>query len=212
MFAKVDLDSDSDSEDADANDEEEALVLAQYIEACDVYSMGVLVWEVETGEEPWAKEIAKWSKKIAGSGAGSDQIKQQLARTVYQKEKRPKVPAGCSPLITSIIERCWHQDAAQRPAVEMVLGELEGSKELADIAPAFPGGRHLQGSNFKIEYEKLGDTSPSKLQPHQQGRLLHAVESLVEKSCEDSPFDAPHGAAFVQVGSIYTNNQICEGS
>jgi len=140
LFAKVDLDSDSDSEDAN-----ETLVLAQqYTEACDMYSLGVLVWEVETGEVPWAKEIAKWSKKIAGSGTGSDQVRQQLARTVHEKKKRPKLPAGCIPLMSSIIERCWHQDAAQRPAVEAVLDELEGSKELADIVPAFPGGRHLQ--------------------------------------------------------------------
>jgi tRNA A-37 threonylcarbamoyl transferase component Bud32 len=113
LFEKVDLDSDSDSDDT-------PVVAQQYTEACDVYSLGMLVWEVQTGQVPWAAEITKWSKKIAGGAAGNDQIKQQLARTVYEKRKRPKLPVDGSTLIISIIERCWHQEPAQRPPAQVV--------------------------------------------------------------------------------------------
>jgi serine/threonine protein kinase len=171
LFQNIDLDSDSDSEDS------EAPAAHLFTSACDIYSAGILciVWEVVTKQEPWAAEIAKWTKKIAGGGGtSSNQIKQQLAKAVYQKGKRPKLPSDCDPLLRSVIERCWRQDPQQRPPAQAVLDEL-GAQAIS--SPAFPGGRHFQGSNFKREYERCGP-------PQHQHEVLRAVTEIVYGYCD----------------------------
>jgi serine/threonine protein kinase len=134
LFAYL-FEDDSGSDD----DEGGSAIVSVYTIACDVYSVAVLLWEVEAGEVPWAEDVKKWSQSHPGL-----YVERKLAKKVLQKGKRPAIPSECSPLIRSIIERCWHQDPAQRPQVQEVLAELEASEELADIARAFPGGLHLQ--------------------------------------------------------------------
>jgi serine/threonine protein kinase len=207
LFQKVDLDSDSDSEDA-----AEALVVQQYTKKCDMYSLGVLIWEVETTQVPWAVEIAKWSKKIAGAGTGNDQIKQQLATTVFEKRKRPKFPANCTPLIRSIIERCWHHEAEQRPPVQIVLDELEteidaivGHEASAAAAASIMADDYavpdapsyalsnFASSNFKREYEW---TATKPLAAPHTDRLLGAVRRVIEGYCGRHNIDQVRGDNF----------------
>jgi serine/threonine protein kinase len=112
LFADIFADS-SDSEDDDCT--------AIYTMACDVYSGGVLMCEVLSGQQPWQKEIGEWAQK----SLGFDKVKRKLARLVLKKGKRPALPENCHPLIRSITERCWHQEPEQRPPVQVVLDELE---------------------------------------------------------------------------------------
>jgi serine/threonine protein kinase len=88
--------------------------------ACDMYSVGVVIWEVVTGQVPWSVEIQKWSRHKKSHSA----ITYKLLLAV-QNNKRPKIPTGCSSLLQSIIERCWHQDPIQRPTAQDVVAELQ---------------------------------------------------------------------------------------
>jgi serine/threonine protein kinase len=67
--------------------------------ATDVYAFGVLLYELWTGEVPWA-------------GLGDAAIIPAVTAG-----KRPEIPASCPlpPAMHCLIELCWHQDPSERP-------------------------------------------------------------------------------------------------
>jgi serine/threonine protein kinase len=103
-----------------------------YTMKCDLYSAGVLMWEVMTRKSPWIEEWQKWSQ----GGADQIRVQKKLANKVLRNEKRPEIPDNCNPLLRSIIERCWHPNPATRPAAQVVLDELQ-----VEIDRATPASR-----------------------------------------------------------------------
>lgn len=152
---------------ADSDDEEDGCNAAVYTSACDVYSCGVLMWEIMTGEEPWAVEVRAWASK----GWDADRVKCKLAREVFKHKKRPSTAEesggrAIDGATLAVIEPCWHQEASQRPVITVVVqnvGALMG--RLVDFS----------SSNFRREYEQIGN-----LQSHQHGALLNAVEKVTQ--------------------------------
>ncbi|CAN0096500.1 unnamed protein product [Ectocarpus sp. 12 AP-2014] len=70
-------------------------------ELTDVYSFGILCFEVVTRTEPFK------GKRPA-----------QVIRAVLYEEERPQIPEGASasPDVVALMEQCWKQDPADRPA------------------------------------------------------------------------------------------------
>ena len=77
-----------------------------FTEKTDVYAFALVIWEVLTGDIPWA---------------GLNQI--QIAMQILAKAARPQVPAGPADLV-DLMTRCWAQDAAERPAFAEVKAAL----------------------------------------------------------------------------------------
>ena len=77
-----------------------------FTEKTDVYAFALVIWEVLTGDVPWA---------------GLNQI--QIAMQILAKAARPQVPAGPADLV-DLMTRCWAQDAAERPAFAEVKAAL----------------------------------------------------------------------------------------
>jgi hypothetical protein len=202
LFEEV-ADSDSDDDDADTG-----TAASVYTIACDLYSAGVVIWEIETGESPWGKDIRKWSENNTSSF-----VEKKLATKVLKKHKRPPMPDDCDPLVASIIERLWHQNPAQRPPAQVALEELEAEIKcdpavtaaaaaaaatiMADdyALPDIPG-HSLQifgSSNFKREYAW---TATKPLRAAQTGRLLEAVRRVIEGYCTRNSIDQARGDTF----------------
>jgi serine/threonine protein kinase len=75
-------------------------------ESTDVYSFGVIMWELLTCEVPF-------------EGCNSVQIEAQL-RNGFRPDLPDPIPKGFLPEYVALMQRCWHQDASQRPSSQDV--------------------------------------------------------------------------------------------
>ena len=86
---------------------------AQASEKVDVYSFGILLWEMLTGQVPWSSVPSPM----------------QIIYFTAVLHQRPEFPAACpSPLLRALIEACWAEKPAARPKFQEILSML---KEIA---------------------------------------------------------------------------------
>ena len=63
----------------------------------DVYSLGVVLWELETGDAPWS----------------SAEAASAIAFKVSQQDERPIIPDSTTHNMRRLIVDAWHPDPAQ---------------------------------------------------------------------------------------------------
>ena len=66
--------------------------------ASDIYSFGVVVWEVLSRKMPWAEECRR-----------------NIYVSVVIKEHRPEIPVDSPPDLAKVVSACWDSVATDRP-------------------------------------------------------------------------------------------------
>ncbi len=103
--------------------------------ASDIYSFGMVLWELVTRQLPYAKApnpmvAARW----------------------IEKGKKEEIPGDCPPALKKIIESCWETTPAQRPTAIRVLADL---KPLAEQKVSPPDDSESEIKKLKAQMEQM---------------------------------------------------------
>jgi len=80
----------------------------QVTEKVDVYSFGILLWEMLTGRVPWSDVPSPM----------------QVIYYVGVLGQRPPMPEACHPGLQQLIQSCWAESPGQRPIFSEILARL----------------------------------------------------------------------------------------
>ncbi|CAM0956990.1 unnamed protein product [Alopecurus aequalis] len=107
----------------------EVLQNEQSNEKCDIYSFGVILWELATLRKPWH---------------GMNQM--QVVGAVGFQDQRLDIPKEVDPIVASIIHDCWQKDPNLRPSFIQLTSYLKTLQRL--VTPS----HQETGSNY-VPYE-----------------------------------------------------------
>ncbi|WIA39969.1 hypothetical protein OEZ86_013399 [Tetradesmus obliquus] len=180
----------------------EVLLSGKQTKAGDVYSFGMLIWEVLHGRSPYSDchhEV-------------------EIMERVLVKQGRPAWdPAACtsSPQLASLAAQCWASEASQRPsfeaicaALQQLLGQARGVPQqqqqqqlvkphAGQLAPA--GAEVEEGEHAGCELQKAGSghvsiVSTMWLEADEETDLLHEPKCKINSTAADSA-STPRAAA-----------------
>lgn len=89
----------------------EALLGAELTPKTDVYSFGMILWELYTGRSPY-EDLELESLE-------------ELIEEICYKHTREKIPANCPPTLRQLIESCWQPSPSNRPTFLQIIAQLD---------------------------------------------------------------------------------------
>ncbi|XAR68394.1 Non-specific serine/threonine protein kinase [Bertholletia excelsa] len=104
-------------------------------EKCDVYSFGVILWELCTMQQPWG---------------GMNPM--QVVGAVGFQDRRLDIPDDADPSIADVIRRCWQTDPKLRPTFAEIMAALKPLQKSGIMAQMPPRPTGPSGSGHKASH------------------------------------------------------------
>jgi len=97
----------------------------------DVYSFGIVLWELITGREAW-----------------SDTQNKKIIEEKVLSGERPKIPAECPVEFGNLIEICWHDDPDQRWSFDIITNYLSALHDIINDITASSAMRRRTTTSY----------------------------------------------------------------
>ncbi len=147
--------------------------------ASDIYSFGMVLWELVTRILPYAKAP-----------------NQMVAARWIEKGKKEDIPGDCPPKLKAIIESCWDLTPAKRPTAIQVAERLKPlvttEEQKQPSTPPAPSPkedtheREMQKLKAEIEQLKLAHEQQLRAAAEEKQRLTQQHQAELKRSQEDS--------------------------
>jgi serine/threonine protein kinase len=108
----------------------EVLMGRELDEKCDVYSYGIVLWEIFTRTEPFPQF----------------QSYREFKRAITVENVRPPIPEGCPESLARLMELCWDPDSEKRPSFAEVIPMLD--VVIVDVTVSDEVGRKFWKRSF----------------------------------------------------------------
>uniref|UniRef100_A0A6B2L2R1 non-specific serine/threonine protein kinase n=1 Tax=Arcella intermedia TaxID=1963864 RepID=A0A6B2L2R1_9EUKA len=108
----------------------EVMQFKEFNEKADVYSFGIVLWELLTRKEPFSHH----------------KVYSKFRKAVCEKYERPEIPEDTVPSLARLIKQCWAPDPKVRPSFKEIITHLEHI--LVDVAVSDEIGRTLWKEYF----------------------------------------------------------------
>jgi len=103
----------------------EVMMGQPFNEKADIYSFGIVLWEILKRKEPFS-QFTQY---------------EQFREAVCFDHVRPEIPADCPPRLKMLMKACWQPDPTSRPSFEVIVNEL--NELILELAIADHYGRKL---------------------------------------------------------------------
>ena len=114
----------------------EVILREAYTEMVDIYSFGVILWQMTSGMTPFVgMQESDYMNEVVLLG------------------NRPKIPEYLPASMIQLIERCWERNPQQRPSCMEILGILD---QLSLESPSLTYGSHIKRF-FRTNSAKVAD-------------------------------------------------------
>jgi serine/threonine protein kinase len=139
----------------------EAICGTKFDERSDVYSLGIVMWELVTCDCPF-EEFSPDKNFFA------------IKDAIIEQGLRPSIPAECPPGLASLIQHCWQGKPEDRPSLDLIVEQLS-------VLLGVPVGADLnRSSNLAISDEILPNSTPSRytVQSPRQTSALTLLQTI----------------------------------
>jgi serine/threonine protein kinase len=170
----------------------EVMMFRGFTEKCDIYSFGIVLWEILTRQEPF-KEFHSFK---------------EFRDAICKRHVRPVIPDDTLPSLRDLVERCWHPDPTQRPDFTYIVAALD------DIIVESAITDNLGRAFWKAHFLKRDPIAWSELLPaflHYLGVPDDAAAAIVSASAaavaaQQAPNSAAAAAALAAAQSAVSGN------
>lgn len=90
--------------------------------AVDVFSFGILLWELMSGQLPFQGTVFQWQKREDCFRPGMNSGEMMVS---IVEGHRPKIPKFCPSMLADLIRRCWNPQREMRPTFKEITRMLK---------------------------------------------------------------------------------------